>query len=276
MKVYFLDRNIVSIIKNSNSGISAKDKNKFELLKKLRQIDRKKSFITPMLSIMEGEKARLQAHDEVKKLLDDELSACEKFFDHAEIDYSLKELSERLISGLISKDYKESINREINFLFEINEFIFQNCKAETRKKLKIDILKTAEKYNLHKTQPVVFSSLLCLYNNEICRKILKPKQKILEKNYFYNAVMDFKYFSFFSMLTKNISYSYRSGYKSKVHFEFITGDKNLNSFFKYFCIEGSSLYSDGFSLKFRLSEEGNKILPLELQDIFLEKRSLRM
>ena len=117
MKIYFIDRNVLSLIKESNLRKPQSDKNKLNLLKKLRIIDRKQSIITPMLSVMEGKYRRLQTTElEIKEVLDEELLALEKFFQKAVIDRNLNKLQDSLIFGLLSNDYQEKINKEIDFL----------------------------------------------------------------------------------------------------------------------------------------------------------------
>lgn len=262
MKIYFIDRNVLSLIKESNLRKPQSDKNKLNLLKKLRIIDRKQSIITPMLSVMEGKYRRLQTTElEIKEVLDEELLALEKFFQKAVIDRNLNKLQDSLIFGLLSNDYQEKINKEIDFLNIINVFIYQPANSKDKKIFRDKILEIANQHELQKTSPVVFSSLLCLYGNDICREILKSKKNILE-NHYYNAIMDFKYFSTFLMLASQI--------RPKYHSEFITGDKNLSKFFEYFDFINvqSGLYPDGFWINFKLDESKFKKLPIELREIY--------
>ena len=132
-----------------------------------------------MLSVMEGKYRRLQTTElEIKEVLDEELLALEKFFQKAVIDRNLNKLQDSLIFGLLSNDYQEKINKEIDFLNIINVFIYQPANSKDKKIFRDKILEIANQHELQKTSPVVFSSLLCLYGNDICREILKPKKNI--------------------------------------------------------------------------------------------------
>lgn len=62
--LHLLDRNAVSLIKESNAGKIQTDATKIGFLQKLRRLDRKQDYVSPLLSIIEGEHGRADTVEE--------------------------------------------------------------------------------------------------------------------------------------------------------------------------------------------------------------------
>lgn len=168
-----------------------------------------------------------------------------------------------------SHDYASCIEHKIKFLKEVNDFLYQPLPKDDWHKAKEEILKIHEdRYNQYFSQcsPIVLSALYCLYGNDTCRKILKPKKCVCKTNY-YNAVMDFQHFSFFALLASHFHDKYNKKYCAKLDCEFLSGDKSLTEFFSWFDVRqfGSSLSTDELRIDLRLSRKGIKSMPCELR-----------
>ena len=69
MPVIILDRNVISLIKDVNSGKVISDSNKLNMLSQLRELDIPENKISSIFSIIEGQKGRVETLEEKKKVL---------------------------------------------------------------------------------------------------------------------------------------------------------------------------------------------------------------
>lgn len=272
MRVYFLDRNIISIIKDSNLNRKQKDRNKFYILKKLREIDKKGSFITPILSIMEGECGKIEDKSkQIEYVIDTELSELKKFFHNAECDeaFKLSFMKELLVVGKLGEDYKNNIKNKEKFLKDVRCLILNLPKKEKIKERINQILDVASNHNLSRDNPMVIACILSICGDIQCKKIIKPN-----KEKYYNAAMDFTHFLRFSFLKSKFTYTCRRGKNENVHCKLITGDIALNNFMKYFdfdTVNGDFLPHDfGYRVTISLSEYGKKKIPDFVKTIIWE------
>lgn len=269
--VYFLDRNVISIIKDINEGKAIDDQNKRDILDSLNKIDCESSIITPMFSLFEGQHGRMECVDEIPNTVVKELDVLKIFFKKARVDDSFQIYAKQLFEAAkTSEEYQKSIQDKISFLEEINEYLYQPLPSKDRKKVCENIENIYKnKYFFDKFNPVVVAALFCLCGNDICKKILKPKKDVNKTNY-YNAVMDFQHFTMFAMLVGQIEGEYSQSHQAKIHCEFLSGDKYLEEFFSWFKINqsSSSLDVDKFSISVALTEKGISNIPDELKTYF--------
>lgn len=270
--IYFLDRNIISVIKDRNSGKAITDENKKNILDNLNKIDCSSSIVTPILSLIEGRHGRLENVGEIPDTVKSELAALEIFFKKAKVDKSFESIYQLFEDGKCDYEYKGNIQDKIEFLQEVNEYLYQPLPEKCKLYAKKEIVRIQEeKYGkfFDKFNPVVVASLCCLYGNQVCKKILKPKKDIDKSNY-YNAVMDFQHFTMFAMLVGQIEGVYSSRHKAKIHCKFLSGDKSLNEFFSWYEIyKSSSSLADGeIKVNLVLSTKGIENIPEELKDVW--------
>ena len=64
MPVIILDRNVISLIKDVNSGKVISDSNKLNMLSQLRELDIPENKISSIFSIIEGQKGRVETLEE--------------------------------------------------------------------------------------------------------------------------------------------------------------------------------------------------------------------
>lgn len=86
--IYLLDRNVVDVIKTYCNGNQTRfdDKNKKEMLEFLKTIDTKENAISPLFSIVEGQKGRQENTEEKENCLEKEATAVNSFFKNAKTD----------------------------------------------------------------------------------------------------------------------------------------------------------------------------------------------
>lgn len=270
--VYFLDRNIISIIKDANVGKIIDDQNKKDILSHLYKIDSINSIITPMFSLFEGQHGRIEYDNEVFDTVDKELNVLKNFFKKAKVDDLFISNFKLFEQAKVSIEYKNNVEDKISFLEDINDYLYQPLSSADKPNAIKEILHIqGEKYGacFDKLNPVVVASLCCVYGNDICKKILKPKKELDKTNY-YNAVMDFQHFTYFTMLVGQIEGKYSERHKANIHCEFLSGDKFLNKFFNWYKVNESSgfLGNGEFKINAKLSDEGIKNIPIELKNFF--------
>ncbi|HHX2531724.1 hypothetical protein ACTHSP_00895 [Neisseria sp. P0001.S005] len=270
--VYFLDRNIISIIKDANVGKTIDDQNKKDILSHLYKIDSINSIITPMFSLFEGQYGRIEYDNEVIDTVDKELNVLKNFFKKAKVDDSFISNFELFEQAKVSIEYKKNVEDKISFLEDINDYLYQPLSSDRKSNAIEKILHIqGEKYGacFDKLNPVVVASLCCVYGNDICKKILKPKKEVEKTNY-YNAVLDFQHFTFFTMLVGQIEGKYSKQHNANIHCKFLSGDKFLNEFFNWYKVnESSSFLGNGeFKINAKLNDKGIRNIPIELKDFF--------
>lgn len=273
--IYVLDRNIISIIKDRNANKSITDKNKQNILDCLNRINCSKSIVSPIFSLFEGQHGRMECVDEISDTVNKELEALEIFFGRKKVDRSLIE-SEAFLSLFKtvknSNEYHKNIKAKINFLNDINKYLYQPLHTRARLDIRDKIISIQrEKYGNYfdNFNPIVIAALCCIYGSNVCRKILKPKEDINKTNY-YNAVMDFQHFDLFVYISGKMEGKYNKKYNAKNHLVFLSGDKNLNNFFSWYDVYHSkSLFIDGvLKSKMMLSKTGALNIPNELNSFF--------
>ncbi|HHV7163174.1 TPA: hypothetical protein ACUM3E_001222, partial [Haemophilus influenzae] len=80
MPVIILDRNVISLIKDVNSGKVISDSNKLNMLSQLRELDIPENKISSIFSIIEGQKGRVETLEEKESVAQLETTALKIFF----------------------------------------------------------------------------------------------------------------------------------------------------------------------------------------------------
>jgi len=222
-KYFLVDRNVLSIIKNSNSGKPTEDKEKFMMLRKLRKIDMHNNFITPLVSIIEGQIGKIESDQETRETAKREANAMKTFFKNAHTDADLI-LSD--LEGFVSavNNIKYHHDNYYYFIKEVNKLLFQPVSKNKSDHIKKKILILAEKSNIQFINPVVICSLSVLYGCEISRKVLKPKPR---KDNSHNSFCDIR---ILTIITDIIFINNNNSTSKYFNFKFLTLDKPLNKF----------------------------------------------
>jgi hypothetical protein len=219
-KFYLLDRNVISLIRDRNNGKKQTDSNKISMLNRLNKIDRKRSFISPFLSVIEGKTGKSESIDEIKKTILTDSKTLTTFFKVAKVDGDFLIQNQSYISKVFN-GFKQ--NNYLYFLEECSSHLYQ--KVKNNKETETDILRLANKYEINLSHPTVVCCLSTLYGNKSARKVLKPKLKNYNS---YNALSDLMHiteiYHIISMANLNENFKV-------FNIEFLTLDKGLKSFY---------------------------------------------
>ena len=223
-KYYLLDRNIISLIKDSNKGKRQKNIEKIKILNKLRKMDRNNSFITPILSIIEGQIGKIESDEETKTTLKKETAEIKKFFKYAHTDTKLLIENPDIFIESVS-DIKFNNNEYYEFIKYSSSLLINNIKKQNRNSIKNKILEKARCNNIQYQSPFVICCLSVLFEGQYARKVLKPS---IKKQNIHNAISDLR---ILFILVHIVLIGKEDHVGKKFNLEFVSDDKNLNKLF---------------------------------------------
>ncbi len=236
IKIIFLDRNAISLIKESVSPISQNDPNKRKNLNFLKKLDKKNHHIAGIFSILEGEIGNHQTSEDADKVFHKECKALGQFYKNAKVDLNV--LDPQITSEYASKPLSSKWKNSEEFFVRTNEYLVSKIKVVNKQKV-FDKIKV-----IAKDLEIPFGSFpfqlvaSCLFgSDQISRKILKPK---LDKKNFYNELSDIEFLSkieFFQAMLLG------RGYKD-FEIEPVTFDKALQLFLKNIIISSTIIDSE--------------------------------
>ncbi|WP_297576242.1 hypothetical protein [uncultured Deefgea sp.] len=185
--LYLLDRNVIDLIKDLNSGKHITCNKKILMKNFLSEIDVETSSISPILSLVEGQKGRSETFLEKYSVTKKETCEINNYFKRAKTD---KEYMHANILDF-SKTFTES--RESGW-DNLEKFLVYSCKLigggvekGKRQYVKEKIFACSAYNNIPKTHLAVVLSLASLYGSEAAIKVLKPS-KI--ESVLYNVIND--------------------------------------------------------------------------------------
>ncbi len=235
-KILVLDRNVVSLIKDANSQKKQSSTEQVQMLRKLKTNDRKVTSITPMLSIIEGQKGRKESEEEMEETIHKEANALKVFFSKAKVDSNFLLQNAQTTSEIFVESDKEYMTKYDLFLEEINPIILDKPKKSDRENLKNTILDIAKKRGISAGHPVVICCLSALFGSGSSRRILKLKKDNYNP---YNARSDLLVISRFN----HIKAKAKSADKN-IKVEYLTLDKDLDKFLSMITINNATMYFD--------------------------------
>ncbi len=223
-KFYLLDRNIVSIIKDANKRKPQNRNDKVKMLSRLKTIDRKRSFVSPMLSIMEGQTGKIESPELIKATLEKESKIIAQFFRKAHIDTPFLSVNDHYIS---SKFHELTTNHTsyLHFLEKCSQLLYIPISPKNKNRIKDQILDLARENEIPFSSHIMMCPLSVLYGSDIARGVLKPK-----KNNFkgYNALNDLLFLSRIQQIKAHAKKIFQ---EEKFNIEFLSLDSNLLLFF---------------------------------------------
>ena len=146
-KIYLLDRNVISLIKDCNNLKRQNDKKKINMLNRLRKIDRSTSFISPMISIIEGQTGSAESTDKMKKTIEVEALVLEKFFRKAKIDSDFLNNYKNNISKIFPDSDNKYKKKYDLFLQETITLLIDKPKPEKKLEVRNKIIEIAKKHS---------------------------------------------------------------------------------------------------------------------------------
>ncbi|MCW0377093.1 hypothetical protein [Xanthomonas sacchari] len=216
--ICLLDRNAVSEIENSLQGRPGKN------YQKLKSLDVKGVFISPLLSIIEGNKIQNRTAEVLHACIDRESDAVSRFFSHARVDsVHLKNDAVSISLGLIGDLIKKQ-DESLEFVKALQENFVEHGKKEKvreRAKLALDLIRANSKQF---ADPCSLVGLATALGSECARQVLKPKAPSCTEHAF-NAYADIEKISLMNYM-RHLSGS--SGHHAA--YKLITFDKGLQKF----------------------------------------------
>lgn len=226
MKLILLDRNVISTIRQklNNQKISP------YRIRVLRKLNRSDNFISPILSIREGQSGIRENAEKTKTTITNEANLIARFFTKAKTDSEFLINEQNDLSNVFGNNIELSWDSYELFLIEMNDILFQPISKQKQQKYENIIFEKALHYNIDKGHPVVICCLSTLYGCNNSRGILKFKPMLDEKDKrknIFNALNDLMVLSRLSMI-KAANTNANKKYKIK----FITFDNKLCEFLK--------------------------------------------
>jgi hypothetical protein len=258
--LYLLDRNVVSIIKDSVDEKEQKDVKKLEMLCKLKEIDVASNAVSPILSLIEGQIGREESFEEKLACLNKETSALEKFFAFARTDSTSLQQSDKQFSLIFSEYREEDWEEYESFLHESSNLLLNKVGADKRLATRKAIIDAARKHGIYSGHIVVAACLSCLYGCDAARDTLKPHKSPAIT---FNVLNDLLALSRISLIIAVARQQGVSGLKIK----FLTLDEGLREFLEGILIYDVKITASGVNQKVKYHKS---LFPLLSEEEYLE------
>ncbi|WP_109859344.1 hypothetical protein [Aggregatibacter segnis] len=268
MPVIILDRNVINLIKEVNSGKEIIDPNKQNMLLQLQKLDVPENKISPIFSIIEGQKGRVETLEEKERVAQIETAALKTFFKKAQIDIYPINNMKYLYSSIytLGSFLNTKIAMEI-FLKKASSLLQNIISAKKRESISEELFKLAKECKISSHEGgslALLIALLCLYEDKNALKVVKFKK--VKKIKLYNALNDIFHLINFIKIK-----AYLVNFDSRTNVSFLTMDKALNGLYSYIKNIGKKDINDqnlvAYTLEF--SEALRDILPADILEKFL-------
>ncbi len=225
--VYFLDRNAVSMVKELNADPSRTYEGnlpKVELKAKLQKIDAEGNRISPLLSVIEGEKGRLDTMEEKLACLEKESAALAVYFTKARTDADFVAKNLLLVAQAFSDPaiHGQWVEARTNYLNAVFADLVQPLAQDKRPAKQAEMLELAKKHGLPIRDPVLVLSLACLHRGKAALALIKPS---VAKP--YNVLGDIDALCHRAWIEALLVQMF-SSHPTLPKFEIVTGDKGLS------------------------------------------------
>lgn len=225
--VYLIDRNVVSGIEEFLKGNPVKN------LGDISNLDQKGVFVSPLLSVIEGNRS----HNRTAAVLHDciirESTAVGKFFKQARVDSpELQGDAANIALGLIT-DLRKKQDESLGFIQALQEaFVVQRGKQEARAsaKMALDLIR---EHDQQFANPCSLVGLATALGSESARQVLKPCESSCAEHAF-NAYADIEKISLLNYM-RHLSMSMGRNMEYKL----FTFDKGLSKFSKMIRVSSS-------------------------------------
>jgi hypothetical protein len=238
--LYLLDRNIVSIIKDAVMGVTLSEPKKLTMLNKLKEIDVSTSAVSPILSLIEGQKGRDESYDEKIACVRKETEAIKSFFRQASTDSCILQTGEVAFSSTFTEYREEDWDRHSAFLVEACSLLRNKVAKSKSEGTKRSLLSLAKNNGVYLGHISVVACLSCLYGSEAARGVLKP-HKITSKC--FNVLNDLLTLSRVNLI-KAIA---QACGMNDLKVQFLTLDEGLNELLSNVQIRAANLTPSGVS-----------------------------
>lgn len=173
--LHLLDRNAVSLIKEHNSGKVQTDPKKVKFLDHLKSLDRPENLVTPLLSIIEGEKGREDSGEEKAVCQRKESEAIRVFFRFATTDSDNLDAMGTQLSLTFTAYQEGQWAARAAFLKVAAPLIVQPVAKAKRREAEDKLIAAAASEGLAHDDVLNILCLATLHESEHARALLKPK-----------------------------------------------------------------------------------------------------
>lgn len=231
MRIYMIDRNIVSKISSDFKNCRSEDKNF------IKSLDTKGSAISLLLANIEGRLGIPQNMNQASFGMLAEGEVVKGFFKKARVDTAFFEIFNNLASWGITSHQSDSFLKNSEVVAYLQDTLHQPRSLAQAKEVREDIFNFVSNRGMEIGHPIVLCGLATLYGNTNAHGVLKPKEP--KENdpkrdaRIYNALADLMVIVNLSEL---IDGSRRTGMNMKIHFATI--DIPLRGFVREFGLLG--------------------------------------
>jgi len=182
-RIFFVDRNVISRIKDS----TLTEDNRLLL----ESIDIKGHRVTSLLATVEGQSGVMQTLDELKTSIAKDYVTLKGFFKHAATqDMEMALASESHLHGLLELT-QERWEKYAAFIGFAQSMLYQDVGSAKRKATRDAILKKADELAVPRSSFEVLCAISSLYRLDYAYRTLKPSPKITEtEKRIHNALQD--------------------------------------------------------------------------------------
>ncbi|MDN7683903.1 hypothetical protein [Burkholderia cenocepacia] len=172
--VFLLDRNVVAIIKDAIAGGKRHDARKQAYLDGLRALDVPGNTMSPILSIMEGERGYEDSAEEKAECLKKEVDAVGQFFKHASTDAVYLRAHSDDAAALFAGWRESQWADRATFFLAAAELVAQKVAAHERRRVEDELVRRAVAAGLATHDAILMVLLSCLYGCDAARRVIKP------------------------------------------------------------------------------------------------------
>lgn len=243
LRLILLDRNAVDTVKRCVSGGNVDISRR----RQLEGLDKARNFVSPILSIIEGQSGKRETEEAIRATLKKEAEAVGAFFKraHTDSDYFLSGHRAGDFADAFGNNIEHSWERYISFVIEIHPLLYQPISSRSKCTVEDQLFGLARKHGVQVSHPVFWVSLAVLYGHDGARKTLKPKAVYdsveQEERAAYNVVSDLIVISRIGMIRS----VFRDHEKRFGFVKFFTFDKGLSSVLNFTKIVGETALPDG-------------------------------
>lgn len=231
--VLLLDRNVVSEIEAMLKGRPINN------YAKLKALDKRGVFVSPLLSVTEGNKSHNRNAAVLHECIGRESTTIADFFKQARVDSSHLQRDAANIALSLIVDLKEKQDSSLGFVQTLQEsFVAQKGKEEARAS-GMAALELIRANNQQFANPCSLVGLATALGSESARQVLKPRAVSCPEHAF-NAYADIEKISLMNYL-RHLSRSADRG----VEYRLVTFDKGLNNFSQMIRVTNSSSHMVG-------------------------------
>lgn len=171
--MYLLDRNVVNLIKDVVAGKEPTDVRKQRCVQFLREIDTSMSYISPLLSIIEGEIGLEDSAEQKADCQKKESEALRQFFSVANIDSDHLDTLRDNLAAFTTYRVGQCGARTV-FFQQAVKLIATKVSQNKRPAVERDLICAAKFAGLSAGDALLMLCLACLHGNDDARKVIKP------------------------------------------------------------------------------------------------------